>query len=181
MARPISYCRIEGCESRCVGRGLCRKHYQRWYMHGDPLATPRFDPVDVRFWRYVKELPNGCWQWQGALSRGYGRFTIAQRPTVCVGAHRFAFELLRRPIPAGLTIDHLCKNTACVNPNHMEVVTQSVNSKRANPLLPHCKYGHPYDAQNTYAYPAWSARAGRRKCRTCAAALMRRLRYPLHL
>src|SRR5690242_4725322 len=83
---------------------------------------------EERFWFHVNKTPT-CWLWIGWKSHnGYGRFSI--NASKKVQAHRFAYELLRGPIPAGLQIDHLCRVPACVNPAHMEVVTASVNQKR---------------------------------------------------
>ncbi|MEU5322933.1 HNH endonuclease signature motif containing protein [Streptomyces sp. NPDC021056] len=85
-------------------------------------------------------------------------------------AHRYAWELLREPIPAGLVIDHLCRNRRCVNPGHLEVVTLAENTRRGfgistfNALKTHCPQGHPYSVENTYIHPRNSARI----CRACA-------------
>lgn len=84
-------------------------------------------------------------------------------------AHRWAYELVVGPIPVGLTIDHLCRNPACVRPSHLEVVTMLENNLRAptsvtaiNSAKTHCPKGHPYDESNTYLMPS-----GGRDCRTC--------------
>lgn len=112
-----------------------------------------------------------CAQWTGARSkRGEGRFGRGGRVTVL--AHRFAYELVRGPIPDGLTIDHLCFNPSCVNPRHLEAVAGVVNTKRAaaagrmavrwNTGLTHCKHGHEFTIENTRI-----GSAGGRHCRTC--------------
>lgn len=175
MSRPIQYCTFPDCNKRRVGRGLCLKHYMRWKRHGDPGATPRFCSLQERFWKYVTKTSR-CWIWNGSKTRGYGNFVIKQRPTKCVRAHRYAYELLVAQIPNGMTIDHLCKNPSCVNPSHMEIVTFSENSKRGNPMQSRCGRGHKMDKANTYYYPKSSSRHGRRKCRKCGAILMRRKR-----
>ena len=170
MAKPIKYCIIDGCDKRRHGHSYCGKHYMRLRRHGDVHATPRFDPPHIRFWRYV-EKTKSCWLWTGALCKGYGHFMLAQRPAVTTKAHRYAFKQLVGPIPDDMTIDHLCLNKACVNPDHMEIVTFSENSKRGNPLKSRCLNGHAFNDANTYYY-----RNGRRKCRTCERDRMRKYR-----
>lgn len=86
-------------------------------------------------------------------------------------SHRVAYEYLVGVIPEGMVIDHLCRQTSCVNPDHLEPVTQKINLSRAyrNPekfglaqkRKTHCKRNHPYDEENTYRH------GGRRHCRQC--------------
>jgi hypothetical protein len=84
---------------------------------------------EARFWSYVTKT-EGCWEWKGAKDGdGYGHLGVAGS---VVGAHRYAYELLVGPIPEGLHLDHLCRNRPCVNPDHLEPVTQAVNVGRAN-------------------------------------------------
>lgn len=157
-----STCTVTDCAAPVVGGGLCRKHYMRKRRSGS-TETTRFDPIGVRFWRYVNKSA-GCWLWTAAKTpKGYGRFVVSQRPTRIAMAHRFAYELEVGPIPAGMTIDHLCKNQSCVNPAHFEVVTRSENAKRGNPLLTHCKRGHELSGDNLYFPPDGAPR----QCRTC--------------
>jgi hypothetical protein len=111
---------------------------------GGPRGTP-----SERFVRYV-QVTETCWLWTGALSHGYGNFTISTSKRV--RAHRFAYEQVYGPIPEGLTIDHLCGVSRCVNPAHMEAVPLGVNVMRspisssgANIRKTHCPKGHPYD------------------------------------
>lgn len=86
-------------------------------------------------------------------------------------AHRVAYELLIGPIPAGMTLDHLCRNRLCVNPVHLEAVTNRVNILRGtSPAAIHarkvaCPNGHPYSGRE---------RRGTRICHTCMAARKRR-------
>jgi hypothetical protein len=78
-------------------------------------------------------------------------------------AHRMAYELARDPIPAGLVIDHLCRNKRCVNPSHLEAVEQRVNLLRGetNSAKTHCINGHEFTPDNTYMWQ------GKRSCRAC--------------
>lgn len=106
--------------------------------------------AEGRFWSRIKQ-DGECWRWVGGTDHyGYGRLYVNKYPAK---AHRFAYELLRHDIPDGLVIDHLCENRWCVNPWHMEPVTQAVNVTRANRKAAArrtaCSKGHPYNDINT--------------------------------
>ena len=133
----------------------------------------RFNTIE----RFVRKIdfnssPIGCWIWKGCfggyqkLARSYGRFYLNEKNVM---AHRFSFEYFnKKTIPDGFHIDHLCCNTKCVNPNHLEVVTERENMLRAkNPLSSqahktHCKRGHLLNGKNLYV-----GKDGHRKCLTC--------------
>lgn len=82
-----------------------------------------------RWWRWVEPDPiSGCWFWTGAVFKsGYGAIRILGKTTL---AHRVAYELFTGPIPVGLVLDHLCRIRPCVNPAHLEAVTDQVNIVR---------------------------------------------------
>lgn len=113
---------------------------------------------NVRFEeKYTPEPMSGCWIWTAYVDRlGYGKFYVG---TKSVNAHRWSYEYHVGPIPAGLVLDHLCRNTSCVNPNHLEAVTQKVNTLRGlspsamHAVKTHCIAGHEFNAENTYKSP----------------------------
>jgi hypothetical protein len=131
----------------------------------------RVDSQCLRLLAYVearvdKTPASGCWVWCGSrYGNGYGRIRGAGLNGAL--AHRVAWELWRGPIPDGLVIDHLCKNRECVNPDHLEPVTQRENVMRSDSLWAeqakrtHCPDGHSYDEANT------AVRNGSRHCREC--------------
>lgn len=122
------------------------------------------------FWSKVDQgSPAQCWPWlAGRTPEGYGRVLWFQKQ---VYAHRLSYELTRGVIPPGLVIDHLCRNTTCVNPDHLEAVTQRENTLRGNGIggvnaaKTHCPKGHEYTPENTYM-----GRYGGRSCRACKRA-----------
>jgi hypothetical protein len=125
--------------------------------------------------RFIPEPNSGCWLWIGdAQANGYGRYN----GTV---AHRVTYELLVGPIPTGLTLDHKCRIRCCVNPAHLEPVTNVENVLRGdsvpakNRRKTHCEHGHPFDEQNTRWLTQKNGNPGR-NCRACAAAFARKYR-----
>jgi HNH endonuclease len=119
-----------------------------------------------RFWAKVQRgEADACWLWRGSkVTKGYGRFGVGGRS---VGAHRVAYELLVGPIPEGLTLDHLCRVRACVNPAHLEPVTNRENVLRGvgisakHARKTHCNHGHELTPENT------ETNGNHRRCVTC--------------
>ena len=111
-----------------------------------------------------------CWEWTGAQCYGYGRVGYGKKTWL---AHRLIWELLVGPIPKGMTIDHLCRNHACVNPDHMEIVDRQENTLRGyglsgqNGRKTHCPRGHPYSGENLRLYQAPNKNHPCRRCRIC--------------
>lgn len=103
----------------------------------------------TRFTSKYKQIESGCWIWTGATSMlgrhknfPYGSFCYRGRMQP---AHRVSYKLYKGSIPKGYEIDHLCKVTNCVNPEHLEAVTHTENvrrSKRFNPIGSKCIRGH---------------------------------------
>jgi hypothetical protein len=121
-----------------------------------------------RFWNDVRKT-RGCWIWLGPqMLSGYGVFAYGKKCGWKKAAHRMAYELVIGPIPAGLQLDHLCRNRQCVNPKHLEPVTVRINVLRGvgitalNARKTHCPRHHPYSRGNTYR-----TSSGKRVCRTC--------------
>jgi hypothetical protein len=95
------------------------------------IWSKKFKDPSERFWSKV-DASASCWVWTAATAgQGYGKFTLSSDgKSTYPYAHRHSWELLVGPIPDGMTLDHLCKNRKCVNPDHLEVVTQAVNCLR---------------------------------------------------
>ena len=125
----------------------------------------------ARFWAKVdRRGPAECWPWlSGHQNFGYGCFRLGLSS---VPAHRVAYEIINGKIPVGLEIDHLCRNTNCVNPSHLEAVTHRENILRGNSPMARaakvtcCPKGHPYDDDNTIIKKLKNGRYGR-ECRIC--------------
>lgn len=159
-----SLCSVVAKETAPKGGGV---YYARYGM---PLIYRLFQKVETH------PTGEGCWEWMGArLPCGYG---VIKNPNGTTLAHRLLFEMLKGPIPAGLVIDHLCRNRACVNPAHMEPVTTLENIRRGDQgrwakAKTHCPHGHEYTTENT-GLTTRHSEGGRktRRCLTCARISM---------
>jgi hypothetical protein len=156
-----------------------RTRPERDQYAGKPLKfllghnSHQLPPLIKRFQSRVEKQPNGCWLWTGSRTsdRVYPRFCVGK--TKYVLAHRWAYEFYVGPIADALTIDHLCRTPLCVNPEHLEPVTNVENVMRGdgacsrNAQKTHCKRGHALAQQNVYSYRSKNGRA-KRQCKTCS-------------
>lgn len=139
---------------------------------------PISDELLARFEAKI-EKGDGCWLWKASLdAHGYGQFQVGvhvRGKSWMVKAHRLAYFLYVGAIDASLSIDHLCRNPACVNPSHMELVTRGENVLRGvgfaalNRRKTHCRNGHEYTTETTRR-----TSKGWRVCRPCSAAWKRK-------
>lgn len=113
--------------------------------------------------RVASDHSQECWFWEGGLSVGYGVVYVPKFKATKL-AHRTAYIERHGEVPEGFELDHLCRNRACWNPDHLEPVTRSENIFRGdikNRKVTHCLEGHEYTEENTYLYD------NRRDCRIC--------------
>lgn len=170
FAMVKAICSIEGCWREMISRGMCLMHYKRWRRRNREKVYDWQKSTEERFWEKV-EKTDGCWNWIGLTTHGYGRFSIGSRSDdskTQVQAHRVSYEWLVGPIPEGHHMDHLCRNRRCVNPNHLEPVLPRENALRGdgssavNAKKTHCPSGHEYTPENTTI-----EKRGARRCRAC--------------
>src|SRR5690606_18223124 len=169
-------CAVEGCGKRPRSRGWCTAHYKRWKRWGDPTASRPVIPAEERFRRNVSAGPapenrpglGPCLLWTaGKIAAGYGAFHPGGGETVL--AHRWAYVSAGGTIGADQVLDHLCRVRACVNPAHLEPVSNEENLRRGagyglrNGMRKDCINGHEYTPENTYRSPRGDIR-----CRACS-------------
>lgn len=132
--------------------------------------------------KFIPEPNSGCWLWVAGLNAsGYGVFFEGKKTRQNSLAHRWAYKHFVGDIPDGLVLDHICGVRCCVNPDHLEAVTQSENLRRSDKLRAHynkrrtqthCARGHPFSGANVYTYET----NGKRYCKTCKRESHRRYR-----
>lgn len=116
-----------------------------------------------------------CWEFNSSVNwKGYGRITICYNGVYSsIQAHRVSYIIYIGDIPSGLTVHHKCHNNRCVNPYHLELMTNDENRlegncwSAVNARKTHCKHGHPFDESNTYLHNRKGRSKPSRYCITC--------------
>ena len=122
-------CSVQGCQKDRRAKSYCHTHYVRQWKYGRITLSNAPENVLDRFYSRIDRDSSGCWLWLGPKNtKGYGHFLLDGK---MVMAHRYSYESLVGVIPTGLQIDHLCFNKSCVNPKHLEPVTNRENCSRA--------------------------------------------------
>lgn len=151
------------------------------------MPPRKYDPTLERIMQRITPGRNGCWLYAGATTMGYGVIKDKGRQRK---VHIIVYESVHGNVPDGLELDHLCHNNdltclggtncihrRCFRPDHLEAVPHLINTQRgnhANRDATHCRKGHEYTPDNTYAPDD-----KRRFCRQCRREYMRKYRGTL--
>jgi HNH endonuclease len=138
------------------------------------MAKYDADPLIARFWSKVQpDFESGCWIWIAAVSGGDGARPYFWNGSKLVLAYRWVNEWCNGPIPEGIVLDHLCRTPRCVNPAHVERVTQAVNASQERTKVKRTgtfRCGHPATPENSS--PNGRVRSGKQSftCTICRDA-----------
>ena len=167
---PQPTCRVAGCRDQITATsrtGMCEVHRWRTRVLGSTEAPSRSRLHEWLMTR-AEPQPNGCITWLGRLDeKGYGRVYMEGTNRK---VHRVSYEATKGEIPVDLELDHLCRNRACLNPDHLEAVTHQENTRRAAAYITHCPQGHEYTEANTVMKRPNPGFPKARRCRTCRKA-----------
>ena len=142
-----------------------------WYCFNMPYRTIP-ENRKARFMARVEIRENGCWYWLGAINKtGYGVSSIDGQKTL---AHRAFWIFENGQVPEGMDLDHLCRNRACINPEHLEVVTRSVNLRRGFEARG-CRNGHKFNNED-FSIVHRSDGTTERRCKVCHRANNKRVK-----
>lgn len=126
----------------------------------------------IRFFSFIR-FTDSCWEWLGTKWYGYGKFMIYG--LINFRAHRYSLLIHGIEIPKNKVVDHICKNKACVNPEHLRVVSHRENTlfnsngiAAKNAIKTHCKRGHEFNKENT-----GTNSTGHRSCKPCMTEYQR--------
>lgn len=164
----MSTCSVLECSSRVVAHGLCDRHYRR-KRKGQPMEPPvvTWDDIECALRTRVADSiadlsPDICWEWKGKTN-SVGRYGLIFAKLDGKTRTFLVHRLMYGTVPDGLQLDHLCRNTVCCNPWHLDPVTHGENVRRYTATITHCPRGHAYDDMNTAVHNR------RRVCLTCRA------------
>ena len=163
-------CDSEGCLTDRVARGLCMKHYKAASRAGTlppKVGRTNAQKIETILTKVEVNADTGCWEYQGKLRDGYG-------------PHRKLYELIVGPIPATkprTVLDHTCRVKHCVNPDHLDPVTDKVNILRGDSPMAvmlrtgKCAREHAFEGDNIII-----RKTGQRACRECENLKSKRYR-----
>lgn len=135
-------CSFPGCDKPHCAKGLCNSHWAQKSRGQELTKLLNRESAEERFFRQTiipEDKANDCWIFTGngkgsgksAKIDGIGYGQLYSKGRKCM-AHRFSYELHKGKIPEGYQLDHLCRVKNCVNPNHLQIVTQDENLRRMN-------------------------------------------------
>lgn len=128
--------------------------------------------------RVIIDTVGWCWHWPQKTSiNGYKSARFGKGRSNVMLVHRASYMAFVGPIPDGMVIDHLCRNRACCNPDHLEAVEFAENIRRgARSGVERCKYGHQYTSDNLIYQKSGNGKKPTKMCRTCRNERFRKYR-----